>query len=315
MVNTLNSKFSFCGSAGSNPAVGTLLFRLFLLLNIKFHNLLYLQKCNMTIKIHRPISPGIRHYISIDKKSLNNSIINKKLKHNLKKSGGRNNLGRLTSFHTGGGHKQQYRNIDFKRKLKFGVVKAIEYDPNRSTNIAQISNDIQSSYILSPKDLKVGDVLDINKFQVGNMHKLLNLNIGSYIHNIEFYPNTGGRLVRSAGNFAQLVQRTLKNKKVYAQIRLRSGKKYLISAECNAVIGILSNEDYRNIVLGKAGRARWLNRRPNVRGVAMNAVDHPHGGGRGKTSGGRPSVSAWARLTKGYKTRNKKKKNLLTFYI
>jgi len=268
----------------------------------------------MTLKTYKPTSPGIRHHISINKKELNNKFENKKLKHNLKKSGGRNNLGRLTSFHTGGGHKQQYRNIDFKRSVKFGVIKSIEYDPNRSTNIAQISNNIQSAYILSPKDLKVGAVLDTNKFQVGNIHELLNLNIGSYIHNIEFYPNTGGRLVRTAGNFAQLVQRAIRNKKLYAQIRLRSGKKFLISAKCNAVLGILSNEDYRNIVIGKAGRARWLNRRPNVRGVAMNAVDHPHGGGRGKTSGGRPSVSAWAQLTKGFKTRNKKKKNLLTIY-
>ena len=226
----------------------------------------------------------------------------------LKKTGGRNNLGRITVRHRGGGHKRRYRLIDFKRD-KFDVpakVATIEYDPNRSARISLLHYaDGEKRYIIAPQGLNVGDVMVAGEqvdIKPGNALPLRAIPLGTNLHNIEMKPGKGGQLIRSAGTVAQLVAKD----EQYAQLRLRSGEIRRIRIECMATVGAVSNPENMNINLGKAGRNRWLGRRPTVRGVAMNPVDHPHGGGEGKTSGGRHPVTPWGKPTKGYKTRKRR---------
>ena len=226
----------------------------------------------------------------------------------LKKTGGRNNLGRITVRHRGGGHKRRYRLIDFKRD-KFDVpakVATIEYDPNRSARISLLHYaDGEKRYIIAPQGLNVGDVVVAGEqvdIKPGNALPLRAIPLGTNLHNIEMKPGKGGQLIRSAGTVAQLVAKD----EQYAQLRLRSGEIRRIRIECMATVGAVSNPENMNINLGKAGRNRWLGRRPTVRGVAMNPVDHPHGGGEGKTAGGRHPVTPWGKPTKGYKTRKRR---------
>lgn len=233
----------------------------------------------------------------------------------LKKSGGRNNLGRVTSRHIGGGHKRKYRIIDFKRN-KHGIaakVFSIEYDPNRSARIALLHyNDGEKRYILAPDGLKVGSTVMSGEgceIKVGNSLKLKDIPLGSFIHNVELKPGKGGQLGRSAGMGIQLMAREGNQ----AQLKLPSGEVRLVSTECMATYGTVGNADQENISLGKAGRSRWLGIRPYNRGVARNPVDHPMGGGEGKTSGGGHPVSPWGQKSKGLKTR--KKKNQSNKYI
>lgn len=268
----------------------------------------------MLLKTFRPITPSLRHKTIVDRSLLWNGKPFKKLVKGFKNSGGRNNQGRITVHHRGGGHKRRYRIIDFKRSLfeLEGVVKRLEYDPNRSAWIALIcyKNGL-ISYILAPENLNVGDVImssngkNLN-FKIGNAFPIKYIPIGTLIHNIELKPGKGGQIARSAGTYAQLIQ---KSESGYAMIRLSSGELRMIPMECMVTVGIVSNVDHKNINEGKAGNSRWKNRRPTVRGVAMNPVDHPHGGGEGRTSGGRPSVTPWGKPTKGMPTRSKKKKN------
>jgi large subunit ribosomal protein L2 len=226
----------------------------------------------------------------------------------LKKSGGRNNLGRLTSAHRGGGHKRRYRIIDFKRN-KWGVparVATIEYDPNRSARIALLHYfDGEKRYILAPVGLKVGDQVQTAEraeIEPGNVLPLRTIPLGTVLHNIELKPGKGGQMCRAAGSSARLMAREGK----YAQLKLPSGETRQVLVTCLATVGQVGNVEHENISIGKAGRSRWLGRRPNVRGVAMNPVDHPHGGGEGRSSGGRHPVTPWGVPTKGYKTRSKK---------
>ncbi len=226
----------------------------------------------------------------------------------LKKSGGRNNVGRVTAWQRGGGHKRLYRVIDFKRN-KEGIpakVATIEYDPNRSANIALLFYaDGEKRYIIAPVGLKVGDRLMTgpdSDIKPGNCLKLANLPLGAVVHNIEMKPGKGGQLARSAGTSAQLIAREGK----YATLRMPSGEMRMISIECKATVGQVGNIDHENITLGKAGRTRWAGKRPHVRGVAMNPVDHPMGGGEGRSSGGRHPCSPWGIPTKGYRTRTAK---------
>lgn len=268
----------------------------------------------MTIKTYRPITPSLRHRTIVDRSLLWEGKPFKKLVVGFKNSGGRNNKGRITIYHRGGGHKRRYRIIDFKRSLfdLEGKVIRIEYDPNRSAWIALISykNGLMS-YILAPENLNIGDIVmssngkNLN-FKIGNAFPIKYIPIGTLIHNIELKPGKGGQIARSAGAYGQLIQ---KSGTGYAMIRLVSGELRMIPMECMATIGTVCNLDHKNINGGKAGYSRWKNRRPIVRGVAMNPVDHPHGGGEGKTSGGRPSVTPWGKPTKGMPTRSKKKKN------
>jgi len=227
----------------------------------------------------------------------------------LKKSGGRNNAGRITSRRRGGGHKRRYRVIDFKRN-KDGVpakVASIEYDPNRSARVALLHYvDGEKRYILAPVGLNVGDSVMSGPgadIRPGNAMALRDMPLGMTIHNVELHPGHGGQLGRSAGTEVQLMAR----EGDYAQLRLASGEMRLVQTTCRATIGQVGNTDHENISIGKAGRSRWLGRRPKVRGVAMNPVDHPHGGGEGKTSGGRHPVTPWGVPTKGYKTRRNKR--------
>ncbi len=266
----------------------------------------------MALKKYNPVTPSLREKLTIDKTTLWSGKPFKKLTKGLIKTGGRNNQGRITMFHIGGGHKRLYRIVDFKRTLfnTKGIVKRIEYDPNRSAWIALIvyENGI-ISYILAPNGLIVGDsVISGEKVDIktGNALPLKNIPIGTLIHNIELKPGKGGQLSRSAGTYAQLIR---KDEGTYAMLRLSSGEQRLVSMECMASIGIVSNLDNQNVNYGKAGTTRWKNRRPVVRGVAMNPVDHPHGGGEGRTSGGRSSVTPWGKPTKGKATRSVRKKN------
>ena len=232
-----------------------------------------------------------------------------------KEYGGRNHSGKITVYQRGGGHKQLYRSINFKRNEKTGIVIGFEYDPNRDTYLAKIFNKTYNSYyyILAPTGLKILDKLISKKtmlsnLQPGNTFLIKNIPVGTIIHNIELVPNKGGQLIRSAGTFGKILHKTKKN---FITVRLPSGEHRLISLKCKATLGSLSNENFRYKNIKKAGRSRWLNKRPTVRGVAMNPIDHPHGGGEGKTSGGRPSVTPWGFITKGQKTRSKKKNNFL----
>ena len=239
----------------------------------------------------------------------------KKLIKGSKESAGRNNSGKITVYQRGGGHKQAYRQINFKRQEKEGIVVGFEYDPKRHTYLAKIYNAESNDYhyILAPSGLKVLDKIVSQKnmltnIQPGNTFLIKNIPVGTIVHNIELIPNKGGQLVRSAGTFGKILHQT-KNK--FVTVRLASGEHRLIPGDCKATLGALSNENRAYVNLQKAGRSRWLSKRPTVRGVAMNPIDHPHGGGEGKTSGGRPSVTPWGLITKGPKTRSRKKNNSL----
>ena len=262
----------------------------------------------MALKQYNPITPGTRQLVSVDRSALYRGKPVKKLTEGLTKKGGRNATGRITARRIGGGHKRRYRIIDFKRR-KFDVsatIERIEYDPNRTAFIALLKyEDGEQAYILAPQRLAVGDrVIASERTDVkpGNAMPLKNVPIGTIVHNIELKPGKGGQMARSAGTYAQLVGRDM----AYAQIKLGSGELRLVRGECMATIGAVSNPDQSNIKLGKAGRKRWLGKRPSVRGVAMNPVDHPHGGGEGRTSGGRHPVTPWGKPTKGRKTRSNK---------
>jgi len=269
----------------------------------------------MAIRKLKPNTPGTR-YMSISTfEEITKSTPEKALTVSLKKSGGRNNLGRLTMRSRGGGHKRKYRIIDFKRN-KFGIpakVFSIEYDPNRSARIALLHYaDGDKRYIIAPNGLKVGDVVNSGdgvEIKIGNAMKLRNVPLGSYIHNVELKPGKGGQLGRSAGNAIQLTSK----EGDYAHLKLPSGEVRMVHLECMATYGTVGNSDHMNISLGKAGRSRWLGIKPKVRGVVMNPVDHPMGGGEGRSSGGGHPVSPWGQPAKGLKTR--KKKNSSNKYI
>ena len=267
----------------------------------------------MPLKQFNPTTPGQRGLVLIDRTELFKGKPVKTLTEGLTKSGGRNNRGRITSWQKGGGHKRKYRKIDFKRK-KFDVeanVERIEYDPNRSSFIALIKySDGELSYILAPQKLKVGDkVISSTKADIkpGNSMPLSSIPVGTIVHNVELKPGKGGQLARSAGAYIQVIGKDLS----YSILRLTSGEVRLVLSSCMCSVGSVSNPDNQNQNLGKAGRSRWLGKRPSVRGVAMNPIDHPHGGGEGRTSGGRHPVTPWGKPTKGKRTRNNKKTDKL----
>lgn len=262
----------------------------------------------MGIKHFKPTSPGRRGMSVLTTDDLTRKKPEKRLTKGLRKRGGRNNAGRITSRHRGGGHKRIYRMIDFKRD-KTDVparVASLEYDPNRSARIALLHYaDGEKRYIIAPMHLKVGDeVLSGPSADIkpGNAMPLRFIPLGTIVHNIELTKGRGGQLIRGAGTGAQLMAKEGN----YAQLRLSSGEVRMIHLDCRATVGQVGNPDHENISLGKAGRSRWLGRRPRVRGVAMNPVDHPHGGGEGKSSGGRHPSTPWGKPTKGYKTRGQK---------
>lgn len=262
----------------------------------------------MAIKTFNPTSPGRRTMTVLGLEEITKTKPEKSLLRPLKKSGGRNSRGRITSRHRGGGHKRRYRLIDFKRD-KIGIpakVASIEYDPNRSAHIALLHYaDGEKRYILAPLRLSVGDQVlagPTADIKPGNALALQDIPLGTIVHNVELQRGKGAQLARSAGAFAQLMAKEGK----YAQLRLPSGEIRTVFLQCMATIGQVGNVDHENIQIGKAGRSRWQGRRPHVRGVAMNPVDHPHGGGEGKTSGGGHPRTPWGKPTKGYKTRKKK---------
>ena len=262
----------------------------------------------MAIKTYKPTSAGRRHQTCSTFDEITTSTPEKSLVVSLNKTGGRNNFGRITSRHIGGGHKQKYRIIDFRRdKIDIpGKVATIEYDPYRSARIALINYaDGEKRYILAPSDLSVGTIIMAGAtadIKPGNTLPLKLIPLGTIIHNVEMKIGKGAQLVRSAGTFAQLMAKDGK----YVQVKLPSGEVRMILQDCTATIGQVGNLDHEKVSIGKAGRSRWLGRRPKVRGVAMNPVDHPHGGGEGRTSGGRHPVTPWGIPTKGYKTRKNK---------
>jgi large subunit ribosomal protein L2 len=263
----------------------------------------------MALKHFNPVTASLRGTVLIDRSELWKGKPVKGLTEGKHSTGGRNNHGRITSRFRGGGHKQAYRIVDFKRR-KYdvaGVVERLEYDPNRTAFIALIKYaDGELAYILAPQRLKVGDPV-ISGLRVdikpGNAMPLAAIPVGTIIHNIELKVGAGGKMARSAGTFAQLVGKD----QGYAQIKLTSGELRVVRAECMATIGAVSNADHQNEQIGKAGRSRWMGRKPHNRGVVMNPVDHPHGGGEGRTSGGRHPVTPWGKPTKGYKTRSNKR--------
>ena len=256
----------------------------------------------------RPVTPGTRFRSNSSFEEITKDSPEKSLTVAIKKSGGRNNLGRVTSRHRGGGHKRRYRVIDFKRN-KIGIpakVFSIEYDPNRTSRIALLHYaDGEKRYILAPEGLKVGATITACTGIVGNALLLKEMPLGSFVHNVELKPGKGGQLGRSAGSSLQL----LAKEGNFAQLKMPSGEIRKVNLECMATYGIVGNAEQENISLGKAGRSRWLGIRPHVRGVAMNPVDHPMGGGEGKTSGGGHPVSPWGQKAKGLKTRKNKKES------
>jgi large subunit ribosomal protein L2 len=262
----------------------------------------------MPIRTYKPTSAGRRFQTVQVFDEITTTDPHRPLTEPLKKSGGRNNRGELTSWWRGGGHKRLYRIIDFKRDKKDipATVSTIEYDPNRSSRIALVTYaDGEKRYILQPAGIKVGDTLVAGTnvdILPGNCLPLKNIPLGTQIHNVELKPGKGGQIARSAGSSVQLVAKEGE----YASVKMPSGEIRKIFLECVATIGQVGNIDHENVSVGKAGRSRWLGRRPHVRGVAMNPVDHPLGGGEGKTSGGRHPVSPWGQPTKGFKTRNRK---------
>jgi len=262
----------------------------------------------MALKQLKPTTPSSRGVVLIDRAELWKGKPVKELTEGLTKSGGRNHHGRMTARRRGGGHKRRYRVVDFKRD-KFDVTATIErfeYDPNRTAFIALIKyDDGEQAYVLAPQRVKSGDkIVSGERVDVkpGNAMPLKNIPIGTIVHNVEMKPGGGGKIARSAGTYVQLVGRDAG----YAQLRLTSGEMRVVRGDCMATIGAVSNADQQNIKLGKAGRNRWRGKRPAVRGVAMNPVDHPHGGGEGRTSGGRHPVTPWGKPTKGKRTRNNK---------
>ncbi|MBK9098020.1 MAG: 50S ribosomal protein L2 [bacterium] len=269
----------------------------------------------MGIKKLKPVTPGTRFKSDYTFEEITKSTPEKSLTVALRKSGGRNNLGRITARHIGGGHKRRYRIIDFKRN-KHGIpakVFSIEYDPNRSARIALLHYaDGEKRYIIAPNGLKVGDKISSgsgSEISVGNALPLKEMPLGSFVHNVEIKPGKGGQLGRSAGSSLQLMAKEGN----FAQLKMPSGEVRLINVNCLATYGMVGNSEHENISLGKAGRTRWLGKRSYVRGVAMNPVDHPMGGGEGKTSGGGHPVSPWGQKSKGLKTR--KRKNPSNKYI
>ena len=269
----------------------------------------------MGIKKLKPVTPGTRFRSNYTFDEITKSVPEKSLTVALRKSGGRNNLGRITARHIGGGHKRRYRIIDFKRD-KQGIaakVFSIEYDPNRSARIALLHYaDGEKRYIIAPNGLKVGDKISSgpgSEITVGNALPLKEMPLGSFVHNVEIKPGKGGQIGRSAGSALQLMAKEGN----LAQLKMPSGEVRMINVNCLATYGMVGNSEHENISLGKAGRTRWLGRRSYVRGVAMNPVDHPMGGGEGKTSGGGHPVSPWGQKSKGLKTR--KRKNPSNKYI
>ena len=262
----------------------------------------------MALKQYKPTSPGRRGLVLVDRSRLHKGKPVKALTEGLTGTGGRNNLGRTTAFWRGGRHKRKYRIIDFRRR-KWDVpatVERLEYDPNRTAFIALIRyEDGELSYILAPQRLQPGDRVVAGRetdVKPGNAMPLRRVPIGTLVHNVELKPGKGGQIARAAGAYVQLVGRDAG----MARLRLASGETRMVSQECMATVGAVSNADHANQRLAKAGRSRWLGRRPHVRGVVMNPVDHPHGGGEGRTSGGRHPVTPWGKPTKGRRTRGKK---------
>ena len=267
----------------------------------------------MALRQFKPVTPSLRGTVLIERSELHKGKPVKGLTEGKPHSGGRNNNGRTTSFFRGGGHKQSYRIVDFKRR-KFdvpAVVERLEYDPNRTAFIALIKySDGELAYILAPQRIKAGDsVVSGARVDIkpGNAMPLAAIPVGTIVHNIEIKQGAGGKMSRAAGTYAQLVGKDAG----YAQVKLQSGELRVVRAECMATIGAVSNADNMNQHIGKAGRSRWLGRRPHNRGVVMNPVDHPHGGGEGRTSGGRHPVTPWGKPTKGAKTRVNKRTDKL----
>jgi large subunit ribosomal protein L2 len=268
----------------------------------------------MALKSFNPVTPSLRGTILVRRDELWKGKPVKQLTEGKHSSGGRNNHGRTTVRFRGGGHKRTYRLVDFKRRAKFGVpatVERLEYDPNRTAWIALLKyQDGELSYILAPQRLKAGDTVVADQrtdIKPGNAMPLSSVPVGTIVHNVEMKAGAGGKMARSAGTFVQLVGKDAG----YAQLKLSSGEVRTVRAECMATIGAVSNPDNSNQQIGKAGRSRWLGRRPHNRGVVMNPVDHPHGGGEGRTSGGRHPVTPWGKPTKGAKTRNNKRTDRL----
>ena len=265
----------------------------------------------MAVKKFRPVTPSLRFRTVSTFEEITSAVPEKSLLRPLKKSGGRNNKGRITAYQRGGGHKRMYRVIDFKRN-KFDIparVASIEYDPNRSARIALLHYaDGEKRYIIAPLDLKVDDRIvsgESVENKIGNAMPLGNMILGTTVHNIELRPGKGAQMARSAGSFCQLVAK--EGDKV--TLKMPSGEVRYVPKTCFATIGQVSNIDHKNVIWGKAGATRWRGIRPNVRGVAMNPVDHPMGGGEGRSSGGRHPSTPWGKPTKGYKTRSKRKSN------
>ena len=263
----------------------------------------------MGIKKLTPTSPARRYQTYLTNDELTTTKPHKALLDTKQRTNGRNNLGRITVRHRGGGHKRHYRVVDFKRD-KTGIpgrVATIEYDPNRSARIALVNYaDGEKRYILAPAGIKIGQTIVAGPeadILTGNALPIKNIPLGTQLHNIELKPGKGGQMARSAGSFAQLVAKEGQT----AQLRLPSGEIRLVLVDCMATVGQVGNAEHENVSIGKAGRSRWMGKRPTVRGVAMNPVDHPHGGGEGKTSGGRNPVTPWGQPTRGYKTRNNKR--------
>jgi large subunit ribosomal protein L2 len=265
----------------------------------------------MALKKYKPTTPSQRQLVIVDRSGLYSGKPVKGLVEGKHSTGGRNNHGRVTVRWRGGGHKRSYRRIDFKRrKLDVpAVIERLEYDPNRTAFIALLRyEDGELSYILAPQRVAVGDAVIASKqadVKPGNAMPLVSMPVGTIVHNIEMKPGHGGQIARSAGTYAQYVGR----EQGYAILRLNSGEQRLVHQTCFATVGAVSNPDHGNINLAKAGRSRWLGRKPSVRGVAMNPIDHPHGGGEGRTSGGRHPVTPWGKPTKGKKTRSNKRTN------
>jgi large subunit ribosomal protein L2 len=267
----------------------------------------------MALKTFRPMTSSQRGLVLVDRSELWDGKPVKSLTEGMRRNGGRNHHGHITARHRGGGHKRRYRAVDFKRRKwdVAAVVERLEYDPNRSAFIALVKyEDGELSYIIAPQRLKVGDTVVAGSrvdIKPGNAMPLENIPVGTIVHNVEMRPGKGGQIARSAGTYVQLVGKDAG----YAQLRLSSGEMRMVPAKGMATVGAVSNPDHQNTYKSKAGRSRWRGWRPVVRGVAMNPVDHPHGGGEGKTSGGRHPVTPWGQKTKGKRTRSKRKVNPL----
>ena len=265
----------------------------------------------MALKTFKPTTPGQRQLVIVDRSSLHKGKPVKALTEGKNSTGGRNNNGRITSRFRGGGHKQAYRVVDFKRRKadQPAKVERLEYDPNRTAFLALVKyGDGEVAYILAPQRMSVGDTVVSGEYvdvKPGNAMPVANIPVGTIVHNVEIKIGKGGQIARSAGTYAQIVGRDGE----YVILRLNSGEQRLVHGRCMATVGAVSNPDRMNISIGKAGRTRWLGRRPHNRGVTMNPVDHPHGGGEGRTSGGRHPVTPWGFPTKGKKTRKNKSTN------